>query len=117
MKKSYLLLAIALTLLLGAVVSCNTTQAEYDPYIIKDLSTLKRNDFVQLKDGRLMAVHDIWCEKNNPTRCELNLRQGYELNHEPFRMRLEYWAPLVEKITRYGDPTWTILAKKYLDNQ
>ncbi len=117
MRKSYLLLTIVFVLFLGAVIGCNTSQAEYDPYIIKYLSTVQKSDFIQLKDGRLMAVHDIWCEKNNPTRCELNLRQGYELNHEPFRMRLEAWAPQVEKITRYGDPNWSFLAKKYLDSK
>jgi len=117
MKKPYLLLAIALTLLLGAAVNCSTPQAEYDPYIIKDLSTVQKSDFVQLKDGRLMLVYGIWCEKENPIKCEIDLKRSYSLSHEPFRLRLETWAPQVEKITRYGDPTWAILAKKYLDNQ
>jgi len=113
MKKIYFV--IVFTMFLGIFIGCNVPPA--DPAIIKDLSILNRNDFVQMKDGRLMAVRGIWCETSNPTNCELSLRTGYELTHEPFKMRLEAWAPQVEKITRYGDPTWVFLAKKYLDSQ
>ena len=115
MKKIYS--TIFFTLFLSIFIGCNATQAEYDPSIIKDLSTVQKSDFIQLKDGRLMAVYAIWCEPDNPEKCELLLRTGYGTSYEPFRMTLKQWAPQVERITRYGDPTWTMLAKKYLDNQ
>jgi len=100
------------------LVGCNSQgQATYDPSLIKELASVQKSDFIQLKDGRLMVVYNIWCETNNPKKCELQLQIGYNLTHEPYRMRLEYWAPQVEKIIRYGDPTWAMLAKKYLDNK
>lgn len=117
MRKSYLLLTIVFVLFLCAVIGCNTSQAEYDPYIIKDLSTVQKNDFIQLKNGRLMTVYYNECEAEKPTKCRLALKSGYELSHDLLGYPLEWWAPQVEKITRYGNPNWAFLAKKYLDNQ
>ena len=117
MNKRYLLLTLIFALILCLFIGCNTPPAEYDPYIIEDLSTVQRNDFIQLKDGRLMAVHYNECEAGKTTSCRLTLKVGYENPMDLLGWSLDMWAPQVEKITRYGDPSWTMLAKKYLDNQ
>jgi len=113
MEKSYLLLAIVFVLLF---IGCNTPQAEYDPYIIKDLSTAQKSDFIKLKDDRLMIIKfiDIACEAKKPTACQMTLAD--ETGHNWGAYPIELWAPQVEKITHYADPTWKMIAKKYLDN-
>ena len=119
MKKWYLRLSIVLSLCTCAfLASCEKDQAKNlsadDQRLISDLSVVQKGDFVQLYNGRLLVVHDITCEKANPLHCRLKLKAGYESELMPYP--LEWWAPQVEKITHYADPTWKILAYSYIAN-
>lgn len=122
MNKGCLLSIIAFSLFLSMLVSCEeppkfNPYRSYDPHVIQDIATVQKNDFIQLADGRLMIVDDKRCDPDDRTKCRLTLKSRDDLDHSLPDYTLEYWAPQVQKITRYGDPNWSFLAKKYLDNQ
>ena len=120
MKKSYLIAVIIFSLFAcTTVIGCKSqNQSANDIRMISDLATVEKNDFILLKDGKLMIVHNINCESHKP-ECRLTLKSGHEASHELIGWPLEWWAPKVEMIVRFIDDrdTYAFAARKYLNNQ